>query len=652
MKKLLVYLILLSFWIVSLSSLVIANTSENVTQLAPVVITATRTPIKLSEVTSSVIVINRKQIENSSATTVGELLAEQSIGHIQMYPGALTTVSIRGLSADHMGDILRSHILVLLNGRPAGTANLAEIDLKNVERIEIIRGPASVQYGSSAMGGIINIITRKGYGKPKLEINGKLGSYDFEEGTISSYGKYKRLDYSISTTSESQDDYITAKNKKYRNTAYNGKNYFSTNIGYEFLPHNYIRWIFNNFYGDKIGNPSYINNPNLTAYSNKKFWTGDLIYIGSKGFFSWMARYFWGRKYNNYNDPSWNYIYKNSIDQKGVQTQISFNIPYMLLTTGVDFVHYNIKKTSAPYKSKYSNPSYFILATGRLLNNKFILSGGLRWDKYRVKIKNDTGYNSKTKYHVCIRSGIAYLFDNNIKLRFNYGQAFLMPDAMELAANFTSSWGTKYIGNPSLKPEESQTYECGINFNNKYINSDVTYFLTDFKNKIQTTYTTYGKTWINAGKATIQGLELYLTSHIYNPFNISLNINPYINLVYLTQYQDRETDTALLYVPKISLSYGFYLNTYNGLSTNINFAYTGKEKVQDWPSGLYPVPIVEKGGFTVVNLTITKQIMKSNRLGNLYIRGEVKNLFNKYYEYVLGYPMPGRSIYLGLKWVW
>ena len=628
----------------------VAVASDNATQLTPVVITATRAPIKLSQVTSSIVIINRQQIENSGATTIGDLLAEQAIGHIQEYPGVLTAVGIRGLRSDSMGRILQSKVLVLLDGRPAGTCNLAEISTRNVERIEIIRGPASVQYGSSAMGGIINIITRRGRKKPTVFLEGKLGSFDYEEGTAGAYGKlFKKFDFSAAYTSESQDDYNTAKNEKYLNTACNGKNYFSTNLGFEFLPHNYIRLIYYDFYADKIGNPSYFDKPNLTSYSNKKFWTGDLIYNGSTGHFSWTGRYYWGRRYNYYNSP-----YYSSTDQKGFQTQVSFNIPMVLLTTGIDYIHYNLKQSSAPYKSKYSNPSYFLLATGKLLDNKLILSGGFRWDKYRVKIQNaPSTYSRKTKYNTCFRAGVAVLPLEGLKVRFNYGQAFLMPTAEELSANFTASWGTRYLGNPSLDPEKSQTYECGIDFNNNLISSSSTYFVTDFKNKIETVYTSTGaKTWENRGKASIQGFETELKLHIANPLGISMKLQPYLNLVYLTQYKDRETDSALLYTPKETLSYGLLLLGYQGLDANINFAYTGKQKVQDWPVSYFNPPVVEKGDFTVVNLTLTKQIVKSDRFGNLYLRGEVKNVFNKYYSYVLGFPMPGRSLYVGLKWQW
>jgi vitamin B12 transporter len=81
----------------------------------------------------------------------------------------------------------------------------------------------------------------------------------------------------------------------------------------------------------------------------------------------------------------------------------------------------------------------------------------------------------------------------------------------------------------------------------------------------------------------------------------------------------------------------------------LNFAYTGKQWITDYESG-WPYQVIEKGSFTLANFTVSKKIINSKRYGGITIRGEIQNLFDKDYEYVQGYPMPGISFYLGLRY--
>ncbi|MBW2648890.1 MAG: TonB-dependent receptor, partial [Deltaproteobacteria bacterium] len=135
--------------------------SDSVT-MEEVVVTAGRVKEKKKEITTNATIIDEEEIKNSSATDLGDLLAEKGIGHIHKYPGISTSVGIRGFRTDATGVDLAGKVLILLNGRRAGTGNAAKIMTKNVERVEIIRGPASVQYGSAAMGGVVNVITKQG----------------------------------------------------------------------------------------------------------------------------------------------------------------------------------------------------------------------------------------------------------------------------------------------------------------------------------------------------------------------------------------------------------------------------------------------------------------------------------------------------------
>ena len=156
-----------------------------------VVVTAGRVKEKKKEVTSNVTIINEEEIKISTATDLGDLLAEKGVGHIHKYPGASTSIGIRAFRTDTTGVDLAGKVLVLIDGRRSGTGNASKIMTKNIERIEIIRGPASVQYGSAAMGGVVNVITKQGRGKPTAFVEGVLGSYEYQESSVGFSGKYK-----------------------------------------------------------------------------------------------------------------------------------------------------------------------------------------------------------------------------------------------------------------------------------------------------------------------------------------------------------------------------------------------------------------------------------------------------------------------------
>ncbi len=630
--------------------------AEETPQLEQVVVTASRVKEKKKEVTANVTVIGEREIRNSSARDLGELLAEKGIGHIHKYPGTLTSIGIRGFKTDTHGNDMQSHVLILIDGRRAGTGNMAEILTKNVERIEVIRGPGSVQYGSSGMGGVINVITKRGKGKPSGFVVGRLGSFGYEESTVGFSGIVRKFDFSGSYTSATMNDYDTAGGDKYENTAFDSKASTSLNLGFEFLPRNRLGLIYQCFDADHVGSPGYLNSADPDNYVDRRHESLDFIYEGSVANIFWKARYFSGKDIYKWSDPpSFTYAYDESVDQEGAQAQVSLDVESLTLTTGVDWVHYDTRTTSSfswPKKSEYRNPAYFLLGKLKVLGEKVVVSGGLRYDQYKVEIKSGEG-GDKRRHHMGPQFGIAYMLTDFFKVRAHYGEGFMMPSAKQLAGDFTT-WSGHYIGNPNLDPERSKTCEIGADIGYKAVSFGVTYFYTKFKDKIETTTTLTGdRTWENVGKARISGVEAELSLDIGEIFTWPLEVRPYASLVYLTKYEDEETDEDLLYTSDANLSYGVTVSDDEGLSLNLNFAYLGPQKIKDWQKAGPPTwtpPIVTKGGFTVANVTITKKILDLQKYGKFTFRGEVRNLFNKDYSYVKGYPMPGRSLYLGLRY--
>ena len=138
-------------------------------------ITATRSESRVKEVPAKVEVIDRQTVEQTVGNTVTEQLKKNASINVIEYPGALAGIGIRGFRPEFSG--ITKHTLILVNGRPAGTTNLATLLSDNIERIEVLKGPASSLYGGEAMGGVVNIITRKNSGKLTGMVEAGLGSF-------------------------------------------------------------------------------------------------------------------------------------------------------------------------------------------------------------------------------------------------------------------------------------------------------------------------------------------------------------------------------------------------------------------------------------------------------------------------------------------
>lgn len=648
------FLMLGVFWAMG-----VAGAEEKKKTILPeIVVTESRIEETKREVTTNITIITEEEIERSSSKDLGDFLAERGYPIIK-YPGVLTSVQMRGFRQDVHGNDLLSRLLVLVDGRRTTTGNLAKIPTKNIERIEVLTGPASVQYGSAAMGGVINVITKQGRGRPSMYLEGKLGSWGYQEETIGFQGRLGNFDFSGTFTKDKMDDYETGSNEKFLNTGYKGIDNISVNLGYEFIPGNRIGLLYHYFDARHLGTSGYITTPDLDDYAEKSAYSWDLIYSGhtKDKIFSWMARHFRGKDENTWVDPvgsnpdGWddNLPWISNIKQKGAQAQLSADWKSIVANIGFDWVNYEVENTSAPKESEYDNPAYYLLLKGKFLDKNLILSGGVRYDKYEVEIKQGQG-NAASTDKFSPRVGFAYQWGQHFKFRANYGEAFRMPDARQLAGNI-SAFGQTYKGNPDLKPEKSKTYEGGLDITFGAFEGSITVFTTRLADKIQqVTVAPATQSWKNLGSASLKGFEGALSYDIGAIFDIPYQIKPYFRFTRMATFRDNDTQKPLYYTPDWTLSYGLDLSHEKDFGFNLNFSYIGKQLEEDWPSGKWPVPVVQRGGYNVTNLTIRKQVFDFKQFGNLTLIGEIQNLFDTDYQYKLGYPMPGRTFYLGIRY--
>ncbi len=632
-------------------------TAENEqTLMDEVVVSAGRVEESKKDLTIGMTVINSEDIERSSASDLGDLLSEKGGIYIKKYPGALTSIAIRGFRTETHGNDLKGHVLVLLDGRRVATGNVAKISTENIERIEIIKGSAAVQYGSAAMGGLVNVITKKGEDRFSFFIDGGLGSYGFAEEGAGFSGVAGKFDFSASINNSKMDDYNTGHGDKYLNTGYDKKLSSSLNLGFEFLPKNRIGLIYTAFEADKIGNPNYITTNDPDNYKNTSNYSADLVYDGSFGdSIACKARYFLGEDKDAWHDPA-STPSKKKTDSNGFQAQTSVIKDLFSATTGIDWLNYKISSSKyAPNKTEFENSAVFLLGKGKLLDKRLILSGGVRYDMYEVEVKKPAG-NDEDDNNFSPTFGIAYNINDNIKIRSNYSKAFVMPAATELAADYATSYvwdGTTYtntyVGNPELDPEISKTYEAGIDTIFKNFSSSLTVFTTKFEDKIQKAKTpVFENTWKNIGKATLTGVECEITGYIRNVLPFNLELKPYIVFTYLDEYEDEETDKDLEYISELDLSCGISLTDLDGFDADLSAAYVGSQLITDYQ--FKTSETIKLESVTTLNFTLSKKLFASDNSGDLTIRSEVKNITDETCEYVQGYPMPGRTFYLGFRY--
>ncbi len=632
-----------------------AFAAEKPTMMDEVLVTASRTQESVKSVSANATIISREAIDLSSANNIGDLLAEQAIGYIKKYPGSLTSVGIRGFKTDTHGNDLQGQVLVLLDGRRAGTGNLAKIMTKNVERVEIIRGPGAVQYGSAGMGGVINVITRTGSDN-SLFVETKAGSFDSVEGSIGGTALANGFDFAGSYTYGSRDDYKTGSSDTYHNTGIDYESGLSANLGYSFS-NSRVGLIFTGFKVSEAGSPGYLSKNDLDNSSDKKNYSADLSFEGQCPVTGsqLLARYFFGEDENQWMNPTasnasgWDdgMESSNKTDQQGVQVQVSNGFGPVNFTTGFDWLDYKVTNSWAPQKTDYSNPALFLLTRSSFLDDSLSANIGLRYDWYEVQVTEPAGGKSDDS-HFTPQIGLAWMVMDTLKLRAQYGEAFMMPSANQMAAD-SITFGTQVIGNPNLDPEASNTYEGGVDFNQNGLDIALTYFYTSFEDKIVTNDLAGGsKSWKNLGDATISGFEAELAYDIGAPLDFAWEIRPYFNITILDTYEDDSTGEDLQYVSGTNFAAGISVNNGTGISCRLNIAYAGSQDITDYEYGTYST--ITLASSTVTNLTGSWRVYEDAALGSFTLRGEVNNLFDEEYAYVQGYPMPGIGFNIGLRW--
>ncbi|MCL2122562.1 MAG: TonB-dependent receptor, partial [Desulfovibrionaceae bacterium] len=581
-------------------------------RLDPVVVTAGRVAEKPTTVTQAMTVIPREEIEKHQYRDMGDLLRNYGVQVDASGSGneAFTNLAMRGVRTQLFGAALKGGVLVLVDGRNAGTANISMMPLVNVERIEILRGPASVQYGSSAIGGVINVITRRGNATPKIALEGGYGSWDTVRALGEGAWAYGPFDVSGGVSYLSTQDYQSNSFKRYYNTGIGQLVSYSLNAGLSFLEEHRLGVTMHGVEGQRLGSPYYYNIPDQAtreAYTNRYNRSLDLIYDGGykDAGFSWKARYYYGSLHDHYNDPNPSSL-SMSTDQteyQGAQGQISFTKGFLTLTGGLDWQKYNTRGDRYSLWSAGNSSSTFDVLGGFLLaklaffDDMLIISGGLRHDKYFVKAGDKLTPSSSREFsHTSPSMGVAVNPLKWLTLRANYGESYQVPSHLELLGS-VSEWGPRYIGNSDLKPERGIGWDVGFDVHHNSLNLGLTYFSTDYRDKIAARNVPGGNMqYYNTNDtAYFRGIEAQAGYDIGEAFAWPFMLRPYANLTHLMERRGKDDNGNygnMLNVSDTTLAYGVQFKHPDiGLEVDLRATYYGYRREKDWARAAPPTYI-------------------------------------------------------------
>ncbi len=585
-----------------------------------ITITADRLEESVTQTSDSVSVITRDEIETHQWHYVLDALRQvPGVSIVQSgSPGKVTSLFLRGAGS--------AQVLVFIDGIPInnpyfGGISFEDLTTDNVERIEVLKGPQSPLYGSDSIGGVIQIISRKGQQGNQIHAGFEAGSFQTFREKAGISGAQDAFDYALTFSRQDSDGQTS-------NDAFN-ENVISGRGGIRLSDRTNLSFT-GQMYDSEIGIPfHFVFDPILFATvieaSPLQRGTSNLALIGtglqhtSGAYLNLNASFAYTRRDFHSEDPG---TFFAASDNKSDVFQLTLQNDFQLgagntLSAGYEYEHQKIEAQdssngSYPLKSVDDNA---LFVQDKLESGPWILTAGVRWDHYNT-------FGDTTNPRV----SVAYKLQEEWKVRGSYGRGFRAPSAGDL--------GLPFFGNPDLKPEQSESWEVGTDYYHHNSDFSASYFHNAYDDLITFDPATFIAG--NVANAKAQGLELaYSTSYGNWRFGAG-----YMFL----DTEDEATGLQLPRRPKHSGSFQVAYKT-SRWEASLNLNSIGDRLESDFLA--FPPADVFNPGYTKLDLAGRYEL-----LSWLKLKGRIENLTDAEYEEVLFYKAPGIGFYGGFDVEW
>ncbi len=464
-------------------------------QLEPLVVTATRTPQLVGKVLADVSVIGRDVIERQGPGSVADVLRQvQGIEFTRNGDGASTTsVMVRGSNT--------RHVLVLVDGVPfdsqsSGGATWEAIPLQWVERIEVVRGPASVAYGSGAMGGVVQIFTRKGKGAPHVEVGVGMSDLGLVNGDVGAMGAVGDWDYAVGVAGQTSEGFSARADAAAGTVAADRDGHTGGSahlkLGWRPVTDHQMQLSVNRQHLNTMYDASRTSSKDDRSYKDSK-----------QAGLSWSARWL----------PQWRMVTAlgESTDRYETRGTGIYRTRTRVQTGSVlnhlQLDEHALRATVERREDHLLNSDLVVQSAGGQggqTDNGLAL--GYEWQGEQAALSVTSRRDDSNRFGVHQTGAVAGSLQlaPGTRVRASSGTAFRAPTIYQQYSKY---------GDPTLQPESSRTHELALTHDSQALNLGVTAFRTVYDNLIEfgalgTCLDTRSGCYRNMAHARIQGLSL------------------------------------------------------------------------------------------------------------------------------------------------
>lgn len=578
---------------------------------AEVLVTASRMAETVDETLAPVTVITRADIERQQAQSVQELL--RSVPGLSIAnnggPGKTTSFFLRGTESDH--------VLVLIDGIKVGSATLGstafqDLPVAQIERIEIVRGPRSSLYGSEAIGGVIQIFTRKGNGPTHPFFSVGAGRYRTYEVTVGAAGGSERSRFNVSADATDTQGFNSCKGSltsacytiepdkdgyNNRSLAFSGGHRFDNGVETDVhLLRTKGHTEFDGGYQNQADSVQQVMGASL-RYTPNETWQTQLTAGRSKD------------ESENFLNGAFASRYATTRDALSWQNDITLT-ETQLLTLGVDYQNDEVDSSVIYATTSRDNTGVFAQFQGDFGNHSIQLS-----------TRRDD--NEQFGGHSTGGASWGYTLNNGLRITAAYGTAFKAPTFNELYF--------PYYGNPTLRPEESRSAELGLSAK-----------------------TGAGRWTLNLFETRVDKLIAYDAS-LMAPNNIDEALIRGVEATLHHRLNDWLLNTQLTLLDPQNRSSGAYFGNVLPRRARQTLSVSTDRSMGQYDLGMTLTAAGERyddlanavklAGYATVDLRAEYRFNKDWRL-----QAKIENLFDKDYETAALYNQPGRGLYLTLRY--